>query len=71
MDLSVGGPDQIIIGMNFGMTVPVGTSGDCNMDGAVGGADLITLGMEFLNMVGPSGITTAQCDPGTCLCTPQ
>jgi hypothetical protein len=71
MDLVVGGPDQAVIGLNFGMVVPPGTMGDCTGDGVVGGADLATFGQQFLNMVGPSGITNAACDPETCLCTPQ
>jgi hypothetical protein len=71
MNLVVGSGDQAVIGMNFGMSVSPGTSGDCNMDGAVGAGDLAAFGMEFGNMVGPSGITNAQCDPATCLCTPQ
>jgi hypothetical protein len=41
------------------------------MNGVTGGSDLAALGAEFLNMVGPSGITNAQCDPSSCLCTPQ
>lgn len=71
MDLVCGGPDQAIIGMNFGLAVPPGTLGDCTGDGVVGGADLAAFGMEFGDSVGPSGITTAACDPSTCLCTPQ
>lgn len=73
-DLIVGGPDQAIVGMNFLSMQPVGTAGDCapgGGDGTVGGPDLAALGAEFLNMVGPSGITNAQCDPATCICTPQ
>jgi len=74
-DTAVGAPDQIIIGANFGMTVPIGTLGDCRApapgDGTVGAPDLVGVGSEFLNMVGPSGITTAQCDPSSCICTPQ
>ena len=71
MNLVVGFGDQAVIGMNFGMGVPAGSNGDCDGNGSVGGSDLAVFGMEFLNMVGPSGITTAQCDPSTCLCTPQ
>jgi hypothetical protein len=71
-DKAVGTPDTLILGMNFGMTgVPVHTLGDCNSDGAVGTPDVLILGMEFGNTVGPSGITTAQCNPATCICTPQ
>ncbi len=67
----VGGPDQLVIGMNFGMFVTPGTNGDCNGDGVVGGPDLLAFGMQFLTTVGTSGITTAQCDPTECFCTPQ
>jgi hypothetical protein len=71
MDLVVGGADQAIIGNNFLDPVPPGTLGDCDMNGVTVGSDLAALGAEFLNMVGPSGITNAQCDPSSCLCTPQ
>jgi hypothetical protein len=73
-DKVVGSPDQVIIGMNFGMAVTPGTSGDCAVgtgDGTVGAPDLIKFGSTFLNQVGPSGITTAQCDTSSCICTPQ
>jgi len=73
-DLTVGATDQIFVGSNFGDPVPTGTLGDCATgtgDGVVGAPDLIKVGMSFGNMVGPSGITTAQCDPSSCLCTPQ
>ena len=70
-DTTVGGPDFLIFGMNFGMTVPVNTQGDCNGDGIVGGPDFLNFGMQFGHTVGPSGITSAQCDPSTCRCTPQ
>jgi len=71
MNLVVGAGDQAAIGMNFGMNVAPGTNGDCDMNGVVGAGDLAAFGMEFGNRVGPSGITNAQCDPTTCLCTPQ
>lgn len=73
-DKTVGAPDQIAVGMNFLDAVPISTAGDCapgTGDGTVGAPDLIKVGMTFLNMVGPSGITTAQCDSSTCICTPQ
>ena len=71
MNYVVGAGDQAIIGMNFGMTVAPGTLGDCDGNGVVGASDLAALGSEFLNMVGPSGISTAQCHPSTCNCIPQ
>jgi len=70
-DATAGGADFLLIGMNFGMTVPAGTAGDCNGDGLVGGPDVLAMGMEFGMSNGPSGITNAQCNPTTCLCTPQ
>jgi hypothetical protein len=73
-DLTIGAPDQIVVGSNFLDPVPTGTLGDCapgTGDGTVGAPDLIKIGSTFLNMVGPSGITSAQCDPSTCICTPQ
>jgi len=74
-DPSVGLPDFLLLGMNFGMTVsPPGTQGDCSPatpDGVVGLPDFLALGMEFGHTVGPSGITNAQCTPSTCRCTPQ
>lgn len=70
-DASAGTPDYILIGMNFGMAVTPNTNGDCNGDGAVGAADILQMGMEFGMSNGPSGITSAQCNPTTCGCTPQ
>lgn len=66
-----GGNDFLLIGMNFGMTVPAGTLGDCNGDGTVGGPDFLIFGPQFGMSTGPSGITSAQCNPLTCVCTPQ
>jgi hypothetical protein len=73
MNLIVGGGDLAAIGANFTDSVPANTLGDCNGDGITGGPDLAQFGVEFMNLnrVGPSGITNAQCDPSTCLCTPQ
>jgi hypothetical protein len=48
-----------------------GCTADCNGDGIVGLPDFSALSAEFGNEVGPSGITTAQCNPTTCQCTPQ
>jgi len=74
-DTTVGLPDFLALGMNFGMSVsPNGTQGDCSPpggDGIVGLPDFLALGMEFGHTVGPSGITNAQCTPSTCRCTPQ
>jgi hypothetical protein len=73
-DLVVGAPDTTVVGSNFTDSVPTGTAGDCapgTGDGVVGAPDFIKVGTTFLNMVGPSGITSAQCDPSTCICTPQ
>jgi len=73
-DLVIGGPDFALLGAEFGRT-GCGTTNtcsmDCNGDTVVGGPDFAILGTEFGNTVGPSGITTAQCDPSSCRCTPQ
>lgn len=71
-DLAVGAPDFLILGMNFNMgAVAINTNGDCTGDGLVGTPDYLALGMQFNMAIGPSGITTAQCDPTSCRCTPQ
>jgi hypothetical protein len=76
-DTTVGLPDFLALGMNFGMNVPQGTGGDCapagppKGDGVVGLPDFLALGPQFGHTAGPSGITNAQCDPSTCRCTPQ
>jgi hypothetical protein len=67
-DYIAGGSDFLAIGMNFGMSVTPNTNGDCTGDGLVGGPDVLAMGMEFGMTDGPSGITTAQCDPATCDC---
>jgi hypothetical protein len=74
----VNGDTSVLVGdfntlrMNFGNTVPAGTQGDCSpVDGSVLVTDFNRLRMNFGNTTGPSGITTAQCDPSSCRCTPQ
>jgi len=69
-DKVVGGPDGLIISDAI-VPPPPGSTGDCNGDTVAGGPDLLIFGMEFGNRAGPSGITTAQCNPATCGCTPQ
>jgi hypothetical protein len=69
---SVTASDFLIMRANFpSASVPVGTLGDCNDSSSVTATDFLIMRAEFLNQVGPSGITTAQCDPNTCICTPQ
>jgi len=74
-DLIIGVPDFVTLSGEFGNncnTNPsLSCSADCNGDGLVGVPDFVTLSAEFGNQVGPSGITTAQCNPATCQCTPQ
>ena len=70
-DTSVGAQDFTILRMQFGNSAPSPISADCNGDTSVGSTDFAQLRMQFGNTVGPSGITTAQCDPGSCRCTPQ
>lgn len=70
-DTSVGAQDFTILRMQFGNTPPANITADCNGDTSVGSQDFSILRMQFGNTVGPSGITTAQCDPGSCRCTPQ
>jgi len=70
-DTAVNTPDFNTLRMNFGNSVPPGTLGDCgDQDGTVGTPDFTRMRMTFGNSTGPSGITTAQCDPSTCICTP-
>lgn len=68
--LLAGGNEFLLIGMNFGMAVSPGTGGDCDYNGLVGGTDVLKLGQRFGMAQGPSGITTAQCNPLTCACVP-
>jgi hypothetical protein len=66
--------DFVTLRMNFGASVTPGTDGDCVVNGVVDNNDFIQLRMTFGNArpagAGPSGITTAQCDPALCTCTP-
>jgi hypothetical protein len=69
--------DFNLLKMNLGATGTPGTViGDCSpIDGTVNVSDFNRLKMNLGNKLpagaGPSGVTTAQCDPGTCQCTPQ
>lgn len=67
----IGAPDFLVIASNFTDPVPAGTLGDCNVDGVVGAPDYLIFATTFLNTVGTSGVTSAQCDPTQCFCTPQ
>jgi hypothetical protein len=64
-DTTVGSPDFLILGMNFGATSENFAAGNCvgSVPGPVGTPDFLTMGAEFGNRVGPSGITNAQCLP--------
>ena len=70
---TVGAGDLLVIAspMNFGMVAP--PAPDCDGSTIAGSGDLLVVGMEFGNVApaGPSGVTTAQCNPATCACTPQ
>ena len=70
-DTSVGAQDFTILRMQYGNTPPANITADCNGDTSVGSQDFSILRMQFGNTVGPSGITTAQCDTASCRCTPQ
>ena len=72
-DKAVGSLDFLILRTHFGMNVmQPGTLGDCKPgDGGAGTTDFAKLRFEFGHQVGPSGITTEQCDPSSCRCTPQ
>lgn len=74
-DTVVGVPDFSLISSTFGNncnTNPsLDCSADCNGDNIVGVPDFSTISAEFGNKTGPSGITTAQCMPDLCQCTPQ
>ncbi|TFG96361.1 MAG: hypothetical protein E4H11_03545 [Myxococcales bacterium] len=65
--------DFLILKANFGSSQPDGTGGDCEPignTGNVGTEDFLLLKAEFGMANGPSGITNAQCDTASCLCTP-
>jgi hypothetical protein len=75
-DTAVGVPDFQALGAQFGAECDVfdpghGCTADCTGDQKVGVPDFQAFGNEFGNKVGESGITTAQCNPSTCICTPQ
>ncbi|MDJ0853324.1 MAG: hypothetical protein QNK04_33575 [Myxococcota bacterium] len=63
----VGGPDFIVISVDFGCTLGVGNCpGDCTGDGITGGPDVIVVSQEFGNQLGPSGITNPSRDLDEC-----
>jgi len=65
--------DFLTLKMNFGSVQPAGTGGDCSPNptvGTVGTEDFLKLKADFGAATGPSGITTAQCNPVSCQCTP-
>ncbi len=78
-DTAVGAPDVTIFLATFGNDCRPGKNpgpggdcrSDCTNDNAVGAPDVTAFVGEFGNLVGASGITTAQCQPGLCQCTPQ
>lgn len=74
-DTVVGVPDFSALGAEFGndcnANPGLSCTADCNGDNIVGVPDFGAIGGEFGNQVGPSGITTTQCNPSTCQCTPQ
>lgn len=74
-DTIVGLPDFSTLSTEFGndcnANPGLSCTADCNGDGIVGLPDFSDLSTEFGNVTGPSGITTAQCNPATCQCTPQ
>ena len=67
--------DFAILGGEFGNNCndnpELSCAADCTGDNVVGIPDFTDLSNEFGNKVGDSGITTAQCNPTTCRCTPQ
>ncbi len=69
MDTVIGSADFSELNSQFGSTS--GGSADCDADTVVGSADFSALNSQFGNSVGMSGITSAQCNPATCQCTPQ
>jgi len=44
---------------------------DCNGDTVTNAGDYAVILAEWENSAGASGITSAQCNPATCQCTPQ
>jgi hypothetical protein len=51
-----GGPDLLILGMDFGMSCPPACPCDRNFDGLVGAPDALILFREFGSFPGPSGL---------------
>jgi hypothetical protein len=76
-DTAVGVPDFQAISAQFGADCSGGggpghgCTADCDGDSKVGVPDFQAISSEFGNVTGQSGITTAQCNPSTCQCTPQ
>jgi hypothetical protein len=70
-DTTVSGTDYTLMLAQFEQPAPSVNSMDCDGDTVVSGTDYTVLLSEFENATGPSGITTAQCQPTTCQCTPQ
>jgi hypothetical protein len=59
------------LGNNCNTNPNLNCDSDCDGNNIVGNSDVSVLIAEFGNKTGPSGITTTQCDPGSCQCTPQ
>jgi hypothetical protein len=71
-DFKVGGAEFSALLNQFGNVCPplpaASCTADCTGDNKVGGPDFAGVLQQFGNEVGPTGITTAQCDPATCPC---
>lgn len=64
------GPSDFALMLAQWQVLPAGSM-DCDNNADVGPSDYAVLLAEWNNSVGPSGITSAQCNPATCMCIPQ
>ena len=69
-DTVVGVPDLAVFVQQFG-TCTSNCSADWTGDDIVGVPDISVFVQEFGNQVGPSRISTTQCNRALCQCTPQ
>ena len=59
----VGGPDFVLLSVNFGPLPPGSEIYDATGDGVAGGPEFVLLSIEFGNPPGPSGLDCAGTPP--------